>query len=664
MKKSLRQYVILAALMLYSLSSMGAYMYDFGQKTEEGVDIHYNYKDRTLGLVVAIGAEGTKNGQKVTIPSVVEHNGVKYKVFRIGEGAFRGEFFSEVVVSDGIQEVGRFAFEGCPNLRRVVLPDSLPLLDHAAFRRCGKLTWVNIPSKCTFLGEQLFAGCSSLTSIEIPGTIKTVMESAFSGCSSLNSVVVEEGVEEIQTLAFLNCTSLYSISLPSTLVRLSIDVFDRCSELTEITVNENNPVFDSRGNCNAIIDKSSDMLMYGGNKTVIPQSVKAVASRAFDGRKNIERIVIPTGCTRINSFAFHGAANLREIVIPATVSYIGEGAFMGTANLTDITIPNSVTELGAKAFSFSGLCKVYVPGSITKIQSETFRHCENLELVVFGEGLDSIQGKDLFYECPKLRSVDFPASLKAMLAKGICGGSNKALEKLIFRGTLLPTVTDQSFGLYMGRNAKGVQSGGQTTLYFKTGARTHNLRVWQFYFRCQSLDVLPQRALQYKGPAKAKTTDSTRSSKVTAAPAVDNFIALEKVIDGFKTYCENYDDAAFGNILKASGYKGPATYANEASRSSETAWYKNCTLKSDVAAPQTFGAGTTCIVSIYETVGGGGPQLLVAVFNTNAASFLKEKMAGMNVSVEETEGTGFTYSSKAELLHNPASKSWTLRFTL
>jgi hypothetical protein len=100
-----------------------------------------------------------------------------------------------------------------------------------------------------------------------------------------------------------------------------------CSALISITVDPGNQYYDSRDNCNAIIETKSKTLIAGCNNSVIPDSV-----------------------TSIGSDAFYNCSGLLSITIPNTVTSIGSYAFSSCRGLTSITIPNSVTRIGNNAF--------------------------------------------------------------------------------------------------------------------------------------------------------------------------------------------------------------------------------------------------------------------------------------------------------------------------
>ena len=81
--------------------------------------------------------------------------------------------------------------------------------------------------------------------------------------------------------------------------------FGGCSGLTTITVDADNPIYDSRNNCNAIIETATKILLYGCKNTVIPSSVTSIGENAFNGCKGLTSVTIPNSVTSIGYRAFY-----------------------------------------------------------------------------------------------------------------------------------------------------------------------------------------------------------------------------------------------------------------------------------------------------------------------------------------------------------------------
>ena len=117
-----------------------------------------------------------------------------------------------------------------------------------------------------------------------------------------------------------------------------------------MSVDTDNPNYDSRNDCNAIIETASNTLISGCKNTVIPNSVTSTGYGAFAGCSNLTSVTIPEGVTSIGWGTFAGCSSLTSITIPESVTSIGDDAFMGCSSLTSITIPEGVTSIGEFAF--------------------------------------------------------------------------------------------------------------------------------------------------------------------------------------------------------------------------------------------------------------------------------------------------------------------------
>jgi hypothetical protein len=95
------------------------------------------------------------------------------------------------------------------------------------------------------------------------------------------------------------------------------------------------------------------------------------------------------------------------------VTTIGEGAFYECADVDSVTIPNSITDIGQRAFRFSGLTSVTVPGSVSSIEAGTFSDCTSLTNATLENGVTNI-GDYAFQGCFSLAQVTIPDSVTSI----------------------------------------------------------------------------------------------------------------------------------------------------------------------------------------------------------------------------------------------------------
>ena len=260
----------------------------------------------------------------VTIPSSVTYNGTEYSV----------------------TSIGFYAFWSCIGLTSITIPNSVTSIGFYAFQYCSSLTSIEIPSSVTSIGRGTFGGCSSLTSIIVEAgnsiydsrnnchaIIETATNTLVAGCQN---TIIPNSVTRIGDSAFNGCRSLASIEIPNSVTYIGGYAFWSCNSLTSILVEADNPVYDSRDNCNAIIETATNMLVAGCQNTIIPNSVTSIGVGAFYGCTGLTSIEIPNSVESIGFYAFGYCRGLTDVTIGKSVKYIDEGAFAGCSGLIDI----------------------------------------------------------------------------------------------------------------------------------------------------------------------------------------------------------------------------------------------------------------------------------------------------------------------------------------
>ncbi|MCQ2204227.1 MAG: leucine-rich repeat domain-containing protein [Bacteroidales bacterium] len=273
-----------------------------------------------------------------------------------------------VVIADGVTSIGEGAFYGYSGLTSVEIPSSVTSIGLAAFS-CSGLTSVEIPSSVTSIGNYAFYSCSGLTSVEISSSVTSIGDNAFTYCFGLTSVEIPSSVTSIGEAAFHCCSGLTLVEIPSSVTSIGSDAFSFCSGLKSIIVNAENKVYDSRDNCNAIIERTTNTLIVGCANTTIPSSVTSIGGGAFEHCIGLTSVEIPSSVTSIGNDAFLGCSGLTSVEIPAGVTSIGSEAFYGCSGLTSVTFNNAVPlslEWGVfyvynDSYVVSPNLKIYVP---------------------------------------------------------------------------------------------------------------------------------------------------------------------------------------------------------------------------------------------------------------------------------------------------------------
>ena len=332
------------------------------------------------------------------------------------------------------------------------------------------ISTIRVTEGVTNVGEGAFAFLTGVENVELSSSVETMSYAAFYGCSALTSLVLPNSVETIGDFAFSDCSSLTSLVIPNSVIEIGNAAFQNCSSLNRISVNANNPVYDSREGCNAIVERASNTLVVGCKETFIPNSVTSIGRGAFYGCSELTSLVVPNSVTNIDDYAMHSCSSLTNFVIPNSVRRIGKFAFNGCSSISQIVIPHSVVRMGTGVFincnslqrisvdasnpvydsregcnaivetasntllvgckessipnsvetvgqgafyDCSGLTNLVLPNSVKTIGEVAFYGCSELESMEIGNSVETV-GQGAFYDCSSLTSLVLPNSVKTI----------------------------------------------------------------------------------------------------------------------------------------------------------------------------------------------------------------------------------------------------------
>ncbi len=357
-----------------------------------------------------------------------------------------------LVIQDGITHIGNHAFEGCYWLKEVTLPEGLISIGKNAFDFYSEPIDVVLPDSVEIVDEEAFYGCRSLKSISLPKNLKSIGRYAFSQCENLESISFPEGLQRIDMFAFAGCEKLKRILIPASVTDIQWGCFLDCPNIESIEVDEKNPVFDSRNDCNAIIRKSNRYLIVGCKNTNIPDDIRGIESFAFEGCRDLQSIILPEGLIHIGDYAFEGCSKIEQVFIPQNVSSIWSGCFRDCSSLKSLIvdkrnknynsedncnaiietstkklmaacntshIPEGVVEIGNSAFyGCTGITTLTIPNSVKLIGDSAFAYCAQLKQINLPEGIETIE-VFTFGGCSSLKKIEFPSTLKTIVGWSI-----------------------------------------------------------------------------------------------------------------------------------------------------------------------------------------------------------------------------------------------------
>ena len=276
---------------------------------------------------------------------------------------------------------------------------------------------VVVPSEVTYVftsnGQSTTYNCA----------VVNLMDAPFRDCTNITEVVLPNTLTTMGGNSFWGCTSLQAVNIPAGVTKIWGSIFRGCTALETIVVDANNPVYDSRDNCNAIIETATNTLINGCKGSTIPATVTEIGQSAFMDITDLTSVTFPNSLTKINSYAFE-KTGLTEITIPASVNTIVDNPFAACSNLATIVVDanntvydsrnncNAIIETGSNKL-ISGSINAVIPDDVTQIGNKAFQSIKiPSQSVVIPEGVTSI-GNSAFGGCD-LKSLTLPSTLKAI----------------------------------------------------------------------------------------------------------------------------------------------------------------------------------------------------------------------------------------------------------
>ena len=382
------------------------------------------------------------------------------------------------------------------------VPGNIDTIQECAFWNCVALQTLHIKEGVKKISAGINRGCASLTTVFLPASLTKVVGNAFGDPKDSNQelevhyhgtveswlglggkywshsvktirlflgedpeietteIVIPETVTTIPSRAFSGCHNLKSVTLSASVTSLGAQAFSYCRSLTGLSVVAENPKFDSRNDCNAIIRTMDSHLCAGCVTSVIPETVKSIGEYAFSECFGLTSVYIPAGVVSIDPSAFSYCQALSKIevdennprydsrndcnailwedsdyvlvvgcastVIPYGVKEIGSYAFAGNGSLSSIEIPSSVKTIGSHAFAdCSQLSNLALPAGLKTIGEEAFLNCRSLSKLELPSGLTSI-GYGAFEACSSVPSVIVPGSVATIGSRAFALDSSLA----------------------------------------------------------------------------------------------------------------------------------------------------------------------------------------------------------------------------------------------
>ena len=279
-------------------------------------------------------------------------------------------------------------------------------LPQNAFNNCKEITTMTLPAGLEVLGSSSMYGCSALTKINMPDSINEFVGSVFAYCSKLESITIPPLVTNFHRNNIHQCRSIKELYFHKNITEFGEKADLGLPALEKIVVEEGNPVYDSRDNCNALIKTATNTLLYGTINTVIPSSVTRIENYAF-ASNSIKSISIPETVTSIGNNVFYSCYSLESVSVPSHITTIPQYMFAHCSKLTTFNFSNNIKTIGPYAFYWAGLTSLSLP-----------------------EGLETIGANAFYYNYAITGDLVIPNSVKTMGngAFGSCFGFDGSLK--------------------------------------------------------------------------------------------------------------------------------------------------------------------------------------------------------------------------------------------
>lgn len=413
-----------------------------------------------------------------------EIKGAKYLIaannYSGSDGVFYGcTSLESVILNEGIEEIGRYAFTHCTSLKSIVIPNGVHTLGEKVFEDCPALAEITLPSTVRNIGTSCFTntgittvncvegsdvdninlypnGASfnyissliwydveggaicidptngalvsadlSITKCVIPSqiegvTVKSIAPLAFKGCEELTSVTLPDTVTSIGANAFQECTLLSSINIPSGVTYIGKYAFSKCSGLTS---------------CN-LPDSLEEIGEYAFNECKllageinISDKVRTIGDFTFYNCAKITGVTLGANVEEIGVSAFDGCSLMTKFNTDknTVLTSIGNYSFKNCTKLSDMNLVSSITSIGLNAFENAALTQVNVPNCT--LGQGAFFNCGSLKSVTIAEGVTTILPYT-FYGCKVLENVELPESITTLGSGGASYGAFRNCTKL------------------------------------------------------------------------------------------------------------------------------------------------------------------------------------------------------------------------------------------
>ena len=480
------------------------------------------------------------------IPSISGNEGVKV----IGDSAFTNCSSLVFEFKEGLESIGRFAFQWNRVMTTISLPDSVTYLGESVFCHCQNLVSLKLPRNLETIFwadevsgyQQLTLGCTNLSEISIADDAPNFMvdnnEALYSKDGKMLYFVIATrfgDYEILDTCEEIGPTAFYGVyvdtlTIPGSVKKIDYNAF-WTSEVENIVFEESEAEdkdivfgkepFASCENLKTVVINRSltslpnyflrsatelysvtlpDTLETLGNYAFqycerlvsinLPDSLTTLGTYAFY-ETAIVSMTVPSGVTEIGAYTFYNCPNLMTVNLPDTVTEIGHYAFAYDSNLRSISLPSSLESIGNYVFRETGITSIVLPDSLTSMGTNDFYGTDSLKSVTIGTGMTELENYTFRYS--GIESIVIPDNI-TKIGTYVFDGC-EALKSVDLSKSLSG---NSAIGNYSFQNCSALE-----TLTFGPGLSDTELGNWSLKFGTNALKGVEPKVINFRGSEEA-----------------------------------------------------------------------------------------------------------------------------------------------------------------